>query len=234
MTPMTRTDHLQGASIVFDLDGTLVDSAPDLTGALNHVLTLHGRAPIEQNAVRNLIGHGAAALIKAGMAATGDPVEEERLPDLLGTFLEHYEWHIADNSVPYAGVVDAIDHLRAAGAKLGVCTNKREKYALALLKALELESRFHAILGADSLEVHKPDPGHLLGTIEKMGGTPERTIMIGDSETDVATAMAANIPCIVVSFGYTTTPPEELGGTLLIDHYDELLPALETLLIETA
>jgi len=230
---MTKTDHLQGTSIVFDLDGTLVDSAPDLTGALNHVLALNGRAPIEQDTVRNLIGHGAAALIKAGMAATGEPVEEKHLPGLLEVFLEHYEPHIADNSIPYAGVIDAIDHLRAAGARLGVCTNKRERYALALLKALELEDRFHAILGADSLEVHKPDPGHLLGTVEMIGGTPERAIMIGDSETDVATAAAANIPCIVVSFGYTTTPPADLGGTLLIDHYDELLPALETLLAGT-
>lgn len=213
---------LSGVGLVFDLDGTLVDTAPDLTAALNHVLVAAGRAPIEDETVRVLVGHGARVLIERGFAETGEPVDPSTIPGHMERFLAFYGEHIADRSQPFPRVREALTRLGDAGAKLGVCTNKPEALSLSLLGALELTPFFSAILGADTLPVRKPDPLHFHETVRRLGAPVRHSIMIGDSPTDAATARAAEVPFIAVTFGYTPVAPEELGAEALIAHFDEL------------
>ena len=224
------TNPYEGASIIFDLDGTLVDTAPDLTNALNHVLAAEGRAAVELADVRHMVGHGAREMIRAGMAATGAPATEGDLDRMMDGFLPHYEAHIADHSRPFDGVIDVLETLNARSARLGVCTNKRERLSIALLKTLKIDHYFRAIIGADTLPVKKPDPGHLLGTIDRVGGSPDRAVMIGDSTTDVNAAKAANVPVVVVTFGYPDIAPDQMNGDAEISHYDNLLTHLPDLL----
>ena len=212
--------------VAFDLDGTLVDTAPDLTAALNHTLGELGRAPVSREAVRHMVGHGVRALLEKGLAATGGT-----RPDLVDAgfpiFLDHYEKHIADESRPFAGVEAALDALAARGVKLAVCTNKLEPLARELIGALGWRDRFAAVVGGDTLPVRKPDPAPLFEAIARAGGG--RAAYVGDSITDTDTARAANIPCVAVTFGFSDRPPEQLGADILIDHFDDLLPALERL-----
>ncbi len=218
------------ATIIFDLDGTLVDTAPDLTEALNYVLLAEGRQAVDGQQVRHMVGHGAREMIRAGMAATGAPASEADLDRMMELFLEHYIAHIADNSRPFDGVLDVLSTLSAHKARLGVCTNKREHLSVALLKALDLHRYFDAIVGADTLPVRKPDPGHLLGTIERVGGDKTRAVMVGDSTTDVKAAKAAGVPVVVVTFGYPDVAPDQMNGDAAIDHYDDLIAAMEQFL----
>ena len=193
-------------TIVFDLDGTLVDTAPDLIAALN---TLFGREGIEQlpfMQARQFIGGGAHDLIKKGFAAKGravTPVEADRL---YADFVSSYEERIAELSRPFPGVENALDALAARGLRFAVCTNKIERLSVKLLDALGLSHRFAAICGADTFGVPKPDPRVLAATVEAVGGCLRSTLMVGDSDTYVATARAANVPIIAVDFGYTDTP----------------------------
>ena len=212
--------------VVFDLDGTLVDTGPDLTAALNHVLVRKGRQSVTEVAVRDMVGLGAARLLERGFAATGG-VTPELVREGLADFLDYYAGNICVHSRPYAGVEQALDHLRAAGHRLAVCTNKPVAMSEALLEALGWTGRFVANVGGDSLPVRKPDPAHLHETIARAGGG--RAAFVGDSIVDVATARAAMVPIITVSFGFADRPASELGGDILIHHYDELLPALRRL-----
>jgi phosphoglycolate phosphatase len=212
-------------SILFDLDGTLVDTAPDLAGAMNHVLALCDRPPLPVDDVRHLVGHGARALIKRGLEATGDPAPhliDRHWPE----FLSHYAAHIADGSRPFAGVEAALDALAAAGCVLAVCTNKPTSLATALVTALGWQARFAAIIGADSVPQPKPHAGHVLATLAACGGDLADAAFVGDSATDVGAARNAGLPIILVGFGYTDVPARELGGDAVIEHYDALLPAL--------
>ncbi|MET0315136.1 MAG: phosphoglycolate phosphatase [Hansschlegelia sp.] len=209
-------------TIVFDLDGTLVESAPDLLDALTATLLEEGVEPIPYDQARGLIGAGARALVQRGLDAADREVTKERLDALHAFFLEHYSAHIADKTRPYVGCEDALDRLAASGAKLAVCTNKIESLARQLLDALNLTSRFDAIVGGDTFGVSKPDPAPLLGAIERAGGDPLRAVMVGDSSTDVDAAKNAGVPVIVATFGYTETPARDLGGDRLMDHFDEL------------
>lgn len=217
-------------TIIFDLDGTLIDTAPDLTGALNHVLVLEGRSRVDGGQVRHMVGHGAREMIRAGMAATGADATENDLDRMMEIFLEYYIAHIADHSRPFEGTLRALDTLTAHSAHLGVCTNKREHLSVILLKTLQVDHYFKAIVGADTLPVRKPHPRHLLETIERVGGHKDRAVMVGDSTTDVKAAKAAGVPVVVVTFGYPDVPASELGGDIAIDHYDALLPAITKLL----
>lgn len=212
--------------VVFDLDGTLVDTGPDLTAALNHVLVRKGRQSVTEVSVRDMVGLGAARLLERGFAATGG-VTPELVQDGLADFLDYYASNICVHSRPYAGVEQALDHLQAAGHRLAVCTNKPVAMSEALLEALGWTGRFVANVGGDSLPARKPDPVHLRETIARAGGG--RTAFVGDSIVDVATARAAMVPIITVSFGFADRPASELGGDILIHHYDELLPALRRL-----
>jgi phosphoglycolate phosphatase len=218
---------LKGATIVFDLDGTLVDTAPDLTSALNHVLTRRGHVAVSPAIVRAGVGLGIRVMIEETLRRLGatDDVDE-----MLAEFLVYYEANIARESRPFPGVVSALDRLAAQGATLAVCTNKRKYLSRLLLQALELEDYFSAIAGRDTFAVSKPDPGHLTGTIALAGGDPSRAVMVGDSDIDVMTAKAAQVPIILVSFGYPTTQLGELKAEAMIDHFDQLDVCAATLL----
>ncbi len=221
---------LAGATIVFDLDGTLVETAPDLLGTLNHLLEREGVAPLTLAKGRSLIGQGAKVLLSRGFAAAGEPLEEARLERLFQEFIVYYLAHIADESLPFAGVIAAMDVLEAQGARLAVCTNKRTDLSLALLDALGLTGRFAAIVGGDAAPAPKPDARHLLTTIDRAGGDPAKAVMIGDSISDAMAARNAGVPLVLVSFGYTETPARELDPDILIDHFDELPAACARLL----
>lgn len=217
-------------TLVLDLDGTLVDTAPDLAEAMNVLLERRGRDRLSLDHVRNHVGRGAIALMDAALRATGAPASQSELEAMLEEFIEQYGANIAETSRPFPGATAAMDRFTEAGWTLAVCTNKRIDLTRLLLDALGLTPRFGAILGADSIDVRKPHPRHLTETIRQAGGTPARAIMVGDSITDVNTAKAAEIPVVGVSFGYTPTPMASLGPDHLIHHFDELFDAATGLL----
>jgi len=229
MNPLPASS-LVGATIVFDLDGTLVDTAPDLIGALNQVLHEQKLPPLPLSAARVMVGRGARALIEQGFAAAGEPLDAERTPALFDRFIAIYRGRIADESRPFDGVFEALDMLAGAGAKLVVCTNKFTNLSVALLDALDMTSRFSAVIGADSAPAPKPDPRHLQAAIAAVGGRDDRTLMVGDSASDIGAARAAKVMSVVVSFGYTEIPAADLGADHLIDHFAELPPLAERLL----
>jgi phosphoglycolate phosphatase len=217
------------ATVVFDLDGTLVDTAPDLCASLNHALGVLGRPAVPANDVRHMVGHGARKLLELGLAATGGTTPA--LVDAgFAPFLAYYADHIADGSRPFDGVESALDLLEAAGCRLAICTNKPVALSRALVSALGWNDRFVANLGFDSVPRPKPDPAHLFAAIAAAGGVPAETIYVGDSITDTTTAKAASVPVIAVSFGFSDRPAIDLGADMLIDHYDALLPALRQLM----
>jgi phosphoglycolate phosphatase len=220
---------MQDFTVVFDLDGTLVDTAPDLVGATNHALSDIGLPPVPAELLRPWISFGARRMIFEALIATGSPRPDAEVDRLLQLFLLYYEANIARESRPYPGAVEAVRLLALQGARLAVCTNKRESLSRSLLQALDLEHHFHALAGRDTFEVCKPHPGHLLGAVRLAGGDAARAVMIGDSEVDVRAAKAARIPVIAVSFGYTEIPVRELAPDRVIDHYDALLPAIRDL-----
>jgi len=229
MNPLPASS-LTGAAVIFDLDGTLVDTAPDLVGALNAVLHEQRLPALPLATARVMVGRGAMVLIEQGFAAAGEPLDDAAKPPLFNRFIDIYRARIADESRPFDGVVEALDVLAAAGARLAVCTNKRTDLSLALLDALNLTSRFAAVIGADKAPAPKPDASHLFTTIAAVGGTPSRALMVGDSASDIGAARAANVPSVVVSFGYTEIAAAELGADHLIDHFAEL-PALAARLL---
>jgi len=214
--------RLDGAVIVFDLDGTLIDTAPDLMFTLNTVLGEQGLPPLPYEMASSLVGRGARAMLERGFQADGRPLEEPEASRLFDRFIDHYLDHIADESRPFPGVIEALDRLEDAGAALAVCTNKRTDLSLAVLDALGLTSRFAAIVGPDLAPRPKPDASHLLRAIELAGGDPARALMVGDSINDVLAARNAKVPVVLVSFGYTDIPPRDMDADALIDGFDEL------------
>jgi phosphoglycolate phosphatase len=222
--------HLDGAVIVFDLDGTLVDTAPDLMGTLNTVLGEEGLPPLPYEMAPLLVGRGAKVMLERGFAADGQPLDEPEASRLFDRYIEIYLGRIADNSRPFPGVLDALTRLEAEGAILAVCTNKRTDLSMAVMNALDLTKRFKVIVGPDMAPRPKPDASHLLRTVELAGGDPKRAVMVGDSINDVLAAKNAGIPVVVVTFGYTDVPAKDLGGDALIDRFDELDAAVVKLL----
>lgn len=210
-------------TIVFDLDGTLVDTADDLTASLNHALAVLGRPPVPPADVRHMVGHGARRLLERGLAASGE-TSPELVEAGVAPFLDHYGANIATHSRPFDGVDAALDALAGQGRRLAICTNKPVRLAEALVHELGWAGRFQALLGADSRPFRKPDPRHLHETVAAAGGA--RALFVGDSKTDADTALAAGVPLILVDFGYSTEPVETLGADRLISHYDALLPAI--------
>jgi phosphoglycolate phosphatase len=223
-------DSLNGATIAFDLDGTLVDTAPDLIGALNVVLGECRLPHLPADSARHLVGRGARRLIEKGFAEAGEPLDPDRAAGLTTRFIEVYRSRIANESRPFPGVFETLDELAQAGATLCVCTNKLTDLSVELLDALGLTSRFAAVIGADKTPAIKPDPRHIMAAVEAAGGDPNRALMVGDSHNDVAAAKASGTPVVVVSFGYTETPAAELGGDVVIDRYADLPAAAERLL----
>ena len=215
--------------VVFDLDGTLIDTAPDLIGTLNTVFVREGLPPVPYDQARALIGGGAKVMIARGLEAEGRRASPAQLDKLFADFIDHYSAHIADQSKPFPGLEDALDQLTEDGFPLAVCTNKLEGLSVKLLTALGLAGRFVKICGQDTFGVQKPDPEMLRRTIAAAGGRPERAIMVGDSETDIRTAQRANVPVIAVDFGYTSKPVAEFQPDRVISHFRNLRAAISEL-----
>lgn len=226
-------DGLDGAVIAFDLDGTLVDTAPDLIGTLNVLLKDEGLPPLPLAEARPFIGRGARWMIERGFEAAGEHLHPARTQALFDRFILHYREHIADESRPFPGCEAALDDLKAAGAKLCVCTNKLTGLSVALLDALDLSRRFEAVIGADAAPAIKPDARHLQAAVDAVGGDVSRAIMVGDAATDAGAARNAGAHLILVSFGYTETPAAALDPDILIDRFDQL-PAACARLLSTA
>jgi phosphoglycolate phosphatase len=224
------TSSTSSPTIVFDLDGTLVDTAPDLVDTLNVIFTREGLPAIPYDYARLMIGGGAQAMIERGLKAVARSCTPEVMERLFSDFLDHYAAHIADRSRPFPGLHQALDRMAARGCRFAVCTNKLEWLSVRLLDALGLSSRFEAVCGQDTFGIQKPDARVLRQTIERAGGSLDCAVMIGDSATDVRTARNAGIPVVAVSFGYTETPIELTTPDRLIDHFDDLPDAVFDLL----
>src|ERR1700761_557694 len=218
-------------TVVFDLDGTLVDTAPDLINALNFVLEREGLPPVPLASARTMIGAGARRLIERGLEADGRTADSAEITRLTTDFIDHYAAHIADCSRPFEGLEPALDELKSRGYQFAVCTNKLEWLSRLLLDQLQLTSRFAAICGADTFGVAKPDPAILRQTLARAGGDPKAAVMVGDAGTDIGAARRAAIPVIGCEFGYTEVPIAELKPDRLIGHMRELPQAVESLML---
>ena len=215
--------------LVFDLDGTLADTAGDLMATLNVILAREGLAAVELAQARAMVGGGARLLIQRGLTANGITASESRLDEMLVDFLAYYEAHIADETALFPGVAAALDRFEAAGFTFAVCTNKVEYPSVLLLTALGIAGRFRAICGKNTFRVSKPDGEALLQTIARAGGDRGRAVMIGDSKIDIDTARNAGVPVVAVNFGYTSEPVDTFKPDRVIGHYDELWGAVEAL-----
>jgi phosphoglycolate phosphatase len=217
--------------VVFDLDGTLVDTAPDLLDSLNHCLEAKGMEKVDPVALRRYVGHGGRVMIERAFEAQKKRPSPEELDWLVDVFIEHYGKHMPGRSALYEGAEQAMEALSEAGYLLAVCTNKFEGLSINLLNGLGQASRFSAICGGDTFCFRKPDPRHLVETIRKAGGDPQRAVMIGDSRTDIDTAKAAGIPVVAVDFGYSDLPVSAYDPSRVISHFRELKVELADTLI---
>lgn len=224
---------MQNATLVFDLDGTLVDTAPDLVAATNHALAALGLPLVPAETLRQAIGFGARRMIVDGLKHTGVTLSEPDIDRLLVRFLDYYEPNLARESRPFDGAIPVLERLRTKGARLAVCTNKRLNLAERLLKELEIDGLFAAIAGRDSFPVHKPHPDHLTGTVRMAGGDLATSLMIGDTGIDIAAARAAGIPVIGCTFGYSEAPIDTLAPDAVISHFSELEAAASSLLAKS-
>jgi phosphoglycolate phosphatase len=218
---------LPAPALIFDLDGTLADTAPDLLGATNAVLAAKDRPLLDLGHLRHMVGFGARALIGQAMEASGAPVTDEEMAPLLDIFMAHYRAHIADHSRSFPGVETTLAGLKAGGARLGVLTNKPQELTDLLLPRLKLDGYFRAVYGAGRKPYTKPDPRIFHDVLADCGGGP--AVMIGDSITDLSTARAAGVPAILVSYGYTPVPAHELGADAVLDEFAQLPQALKKL-----
>ena len=219
-------------TVVFDLDGTLVDTAPDLINALNFVLDREGLPPVPLHSARNMIGAGARKLIERGLELEGRFASVEDISRLTGDFIDYYAAHIADVSRPFEGLEGALDELQTQGYRFAVCTNKLEWLSKLLLDRLGLSSRFSAICGADTFGVSKPDPAILHQTVARAGGQLASSVMVGDAGPDIGVARRAGIPVIGVEFGYTDVPIADLKPDRLINHMRELPTTVHSLMVQ--
>ena len=213
--------------LVFDLDCTLVDSVPDLTNALNGVLRERGYAPLSRAEVAPMVGDGLPALVARAFAARGGGADESAAA--LPHYISLYEATATALTRPYPGVRETLRELRRRGYRNAVCSNKLQQATMMVLAGLDLAALFDGVAGGDRYPVRKPDPGHLLGLIGELGGTPQRAVMIGDSENDAAVAHAARVPLLLMRYGYARVDPATLGAASVLDHFAELPAALERL-----
>ena len=218
------------ATLFFDLDGTLIDTAPDLINALNFILVREGMPAVPMAVARNMIGQGARRLLERGLELDGRTIAQEDVNRLTVDFIDYYAAHIADESRPFEGLEATLDQLSDSGYRFAVCTNKLEWLSKLLLDRLGLSPRFAAICGADTFGVAKPDPAILRETVAKAGGDLSATVMVGDAGPDVGVARRAGVPVIGVEFGYTEVPIAELEPDLLVGHMRDLPHAVGRLL----
>ena len=224
-----QTQGFDGWTILFDLDGTLVDTAPDLLGALNHVLTGMDLAPVHLGAVAEMIGHGARAMIETGLKTQGAALSPMEMDAAFERFIAYYVENIALNSRPFDGAVEALETLRQGGARLAVCTNKRQDLSERLIGELGLMGHFDVVFGADRATNRKPHADHVFETLAEAGGVPGRALFVGDSRTDERAARNAGLPFVFVTFGYEAETAEAIAADVTIHHYSQLIPALSGL-----
>lgn len=215
-------------TVVFDLDGTLVDSAPDLWGALNTVLVEHGIPTVPFEATRLLVGGGALALVRRALARSGDP-DRHDLARLLARFLDVYSARLTRESRPYPGVPDVLRELASRRHPLAVCTNKPEALARRMLDELALDRFGDAVVGGDTFRYRKPDRRMLEAAVSRAGGRPERSVLVGDSRTDVETARNAGVPVVLVSYGYRTDPVDTLAPDYLIHEFGDVSEVMRSI-----
>lgn len=208
-------------AVIFDLDGTLVDTAPDLWRATNHVMALCRRRDVTLDEVRAFVGHGARKLIARGLAATGKLLADQDIESLYVKFVAYYSDNIAHASFPFPGCLALLDRLKGEGIRLGVCTNKLEGLSVKLIEALGMSGYFDAVVGPDTIGIAKPHPAIYRETLRRMGGEIQHSLLVGDSETDVLTARAAGVPIIGVTFGYTADPIASFAPDALISDFAE-------------
>lgn len=208
----------------FDLDGTLIDTSGDLAAAVNYAIGTIGRPPYPSDAIRPFVGRGARVMLERALDASGGYTDEV-LAQTLPILLDYYSQNLAIHSIPYPGLMAAMDALDAAGVKMAICTNKAERFAVPLMHQLGLADRFASIIGGDTVGIAKPDPAPIHVMAQRAGGG--RTIFIGDTINDIAGARNAGMPSIAVSFGFLEGPVEDLAADAVIHHFDDLLPLLE-------
>ncbi|MGV9009654.1 HAD-IA family hydrolase [Brevundimonas sp.] len=223
---------LEGWTIAFDLDGTLVETHRDLVGTLNRMLVREGMPTVPMEGAADLIGGGARALLEHGFAAAGASKEDATRPELFDAFIADYIEHIADHSRPYEGVVETLGRLAARGAILCVATNKRSDLSERLLGALDLTRHFAVIVGPDRVSAHKPDGAHLTEAVGLAGGDPSRAIMVGDAAPDIGAARNAGMPSIGVTFGYIPTPMASLEPDVIVDTFGDIEEAVDMIVVE--
>jgi len=220
------SDCFQDAAIAFDLDGTLVDTAPDLVRALNAVIAPDNLTPIRTHEVRAMVGRGARAMIEKAYSSREIALNPMRIDELVKQFVDIYHTGIADLSRPFDGCEETLAFLQNRGARLSVCTNKPSYLADALIAELCLNKYFERVIGPERTTAKKPAAAHFLSAI---GNGGPNVAMVGDSDPDVACARAANAPVIIMSYGYTETPAHALDADQVLDHFSELPAALEAL-----
>ncbi len=216
-------------AVVFDLDGTLVDTAPDILAHLNDMLAELSRPALDPASVRLMIGDGVKSLLVRGLEASGGMPADIDLDVLFHRYLARYTEDPVRLSKPFAGMTETLDHLQAVGIGMGVCTNKPQRATERVLAGLGLDRYFESVIGGDVLPVKKPDPTHLLEVLDRLDAVPMRSVLVGDSETDLKAARAAGVPCVLVSFGYTKIPARDLGADRVIDHAADLVPTLQAI-----
>ncbi len=216
-------------TLLIDLDGTLVDSAPDIARAANAQLARIGRAPLETAAIKGMVGDGFAKLLERALEASGGQPSPEEVKALNEAGLADYFDHVTDETIPYPGAAVTLAGLKAEGWTLAVCTNKPLVPTKRILENLALDSLFAGVAGGDSYPFKKPDPRHLLSLLEELGSAPERAVMLGDHRNDLQSGHAAGLPVVLVTFGYSSEPVESLGAEALIDSFEALPAALAAL-----
>lgn len=235
-TPPKFLKHsdMKKSILVFDLDGTFAHTAPDLLDSLNHCLALQDLPQVDPKDLMRYVGHGGKVMIERALAARGRKIDANALDAMMAGFLLHYEANMPGKTQAYEGVLDAMARFTDAGYIHAICTNKYEVMSKKLLSALSLADRFEVICGQDTFPWKKPDPRHLIDTIDAAGGIRDRAVMIGDSVTDIDTAKAAGIPVIAVDFGYSDRPVKEYEPSHIISHFDELTIELVERLLKSA
>jgi phosphoglycolate phosphatase len=214
------------SAILFDLDGTIADTARDLSATLNHILAKNGRTKIDNALIRNMVGQGAKALILKGFNHTGSTPNEKQLDKLFNEYLKYYLEHISDETILFPGALRLLDQLKSMAIPLAICTNKNIELTHALLEDLNIKHYFNAITCGDSFSYKKPDPKHLLSTCDLLKTDPMNAIMVGDSINDIAAGNDANMITVGVTFGYTEVPMDELGSDIIISHFDDFIPSI--------
>jgi phosphoglycolate phosphatase len=217
------------SALLFDLDGTLIDSAPDVCASVNRVLDTMGRSPITVTDTKNLVGFGARALVEKALEISGQPGSPEDIDFLLSGFLDTYRRNPSEHTILFPGAREALERFTTAGIRMGICTNKPEATCFPVLEALDLRRYFAIVICGDTLDYRKPDPRHVYHTLDTMGAERNETAFIGDSEADIQAANNAGLPSVLVTFGYCHEPLDSLDANALIDHFDELDGALEIL-----